>query len=304
MKTGDFIISLAKQGKIELDDAQTKAISEIATDLPDDIATQLQGSLFTMESALANPDIINKLKAESLDAVDLKMKEFAQQFNLDEGFMHNLKETKGTYNRIESIGKAVLESHKLALEKAKEGAPAGDQEELNNKIAELNAQIASHNDNTISKQEHDDTIEGYEETLKENTAMMLGLKTNSLFSGSNWAMKVSDEANMATAMGLFNAELASKNIKLIDDNGTLKLQTNEGSPYYEKNIEVTPKGFADTLLAGHKLLKVTETPPGTPPGAPITIPPGNVDAGIADAVAKANAHAESIQHLGQLETTT
>lgn len=300
MKTGEFIISLAKQSGSELTEDQTTAISEIATDLPDDIATKIQGSLFTMESALANPDIINKLKAESLDAVDQKMLEFATEFGLDDGFKHNLKETKGTYNRIDSIKKAVLENHKLALEKVKEGAPAGDQEELQKEISKLNAQIALHNDNTVSQQDHDDAIEGYEDMLKEGANKMLGLKANSLFAGQNWAMDISQEANMATAMGLFNSELANKNINLVDDNG-LKLQTKEGSPYYVENKEVSPQDFANTLLAGHKLLKVTDTTTATTPTTTTVTGAGNGE--IHPSVVGALAQLKAAEDAKTLTTT-
>lgn len=259
MKTGDLIISLATQSGAELTDDQTKAISEIAIETPDDIATKIKGSLFTVESALANPDIINKLKAESLDAVDQKMLEFATEFGLDDGFKHNLKEIKGTYKRIDSIQKAVAASHLSALEKAKEGAPAGDQEELQKEITKLNSQIATHNDSTVSKSDHDDTVQGYEDMLTDNAKAMLQLKSNSLFVGQNWAMDVAPEVNLATAQTLFAAEMVSNNIKLVDDNNTLKLQTQEGTPYFVDNKEVTPQDFANTLLAGKKLLKVTDS---------------------------------------------
>lgn len=284
MKTGEFIISLAKQGGVELDEAQTKALSESATDLQDDIATSIQGSLFTKESALANPDIINNLKAQSLDAVDSKMEELAKSFGLDEGFIHNLKETKGTYNRIDLIGKTILTNQNTALEKAKEGAPKGDQKELQAEISKLNKQIEDHTENTISKQDHEDMIEGFEDIQDENAIAMLQLKANSLFSGQNWAMDVDPEVNLTTAKTLFNAELATQNITLVDDNGILKLQTQEKSPYYVDNKEVTPQSFVNTLLAGKKLLKVTDTKT-TGTGAQIITGGENIDPSVVGALA-------------------
>ncbi len=287
MKTGDLIISLATQSGAELTDEQTTAISEIAIETPDDIANKIKGSLFTVESALANPDIINKLKAESLDAVDQKMLEFATDFGLDDGFKHNLKEIKGTYNRIDSIKKAVLASQKVALEKAKEGAPAGDQEELQKEITKLNGQIATHNDSTVSKSDHDDTVEGYEDMLKENAKALLQLKSNSLFAGQNWAMDVDPEINITTAQTLFAAELVSKNINLVDDKNILKLQTQEGTPYFVDNKEVTPQDFANTLLAGKKLLKVTDTPPTGALATPTTVNgTDGLDASVVGALAQ------------------
>ncbi len=299
MKAGELIISLAEAGAVEMTDEAKKVIEEVTLDLPDEFAAQLKGSLFTVESALANPDIINKLKAESLDAVDQKMVEFATDFGLDDGFKHNLKEIKGTYNRIDSIKKAVLANQKLALEKAKEGAPAGDQEELQKEITKLNTQIASHTDSTVSKTDHQDVIDGYEDMLTENAKAMLQLKSNSLFVGQNYAMEVDPEINITTAQTLFAAELASKNINLVDDNNTLKLQTQEGTPYFVDNKEVTPQDFANTLLAGKKLLKVTDSSsPASTPTTPTTIVGGDgLDASVIAALAKAKASNDAIQEL-------
>ena len=301
MKTGEFIISLAKQGGVELDEAQTKALSESATDLQDDIATQIQGSLFTKESALANPDIINNLKAQSLDAVDQKMEEFAKGFGLDEGFIHNLKETKGTYNRIDLVGKTILANQKVALEKALEDAPKGDQKELKAEISKLNEQIADRTDNTISKETHQDMIDGYEDIQDENAKAMLQLKANSLFSGQNWAMDVDPEVNLTTAKTLFNAELVAQKIILVDDNGILKLQTQENSPYYVDNKEVTPQSFVNTLLAGKKLLKVTDTKSTTTTTQTIS-GTGDIDSSVVGALAQLEKAAAETHAMREKQT--
>lgn len=302
-KTGDLIISLAKQGGVELDEAQTKAIQEIATDLPEGIASKIQSSLFTIESAKANTDIINSLYSDSLDPIDQRLVTLAKDFGLDEGFMHNLKETKSTYKRMDAISKAILDNKKVALEKAAENAPAGDQEELQKEIVKLNTQIASHGDNTITKTDHEDMIEGYEDMLKGNAAAMLALKSNSLFAGQNWAMDVSPEANMATAQGLFSSELVTKGIQLVDDNGTLKLQTKEGKPYFVENKEVTPQDLANTTLAGHKLLKVTDTTNNNKPVNTTTTVTGNgVDASVAGALAQAQGSMDEIGKLQEQHT--
>ncbi|KKN74669.1 hypothetical protein LCGC14_0388710 [marine sediment metagenome] len=296
MNNGELIISLAKQGGVELDEAQTKVIKEMTIDLPGDVATNIQGSLFTVESALANPDIINKLKAESLDAVDQKMQEFAKTLGLDDGFIHNLKETKGTYNRIDSVGKAILQNQTVALEKAKEGAPKGDQKELQAEIEKLNKQIAVSGENIVTKTDHEDMVEGFEDMLKENAKAMLNLKANTLFANQNWAMDVDPEVNLTTAQTLFNGELAAKGIKLVDDNGILKLQTGEGTPYFVDNKEVKPQDFANTLLAGKKLLKVTDPAP-TP--TPIPVPGGGdgTDPAVQAAMLKAAESVKNIQNL-------
>lgn len=300
MKTGDFIISLAEQGGVELDEAQTKAISEIATDLPEGIETKIQGSLFTVESALANSEITGKIKSENFDAVDQKLIEVAKVLGLDEGFLHQLKETKGTFNRMESVGKAVLQVQKSALEKAAEGAPKGDQKELQDEIKKLNAKIASHTDDNVSKTDHQDVIDGYEDMLTDNAKALLQLQANSLFAGQNWAMDVDAEVNVMTAKMLFNTELAAKGINLVNDNGILKLQSEEGKPYFVDNKEVTPQAFANDLMAGKKLLKVTDPKIKVP--TPTIITEGGTDPSVAAAMAKAQESMDAIATAKEQQT--
>lgn len=295
-KTGDFMISLASQAGVELSDEQKTAISEIATELPEGIATQIQDGLLTVDSAVANTKVRDRIKAEVFDAVDGKLKNLAMEHGFDAGFIQTIGENKETFKNIGTISTQILANQKKALEKAKEGAPEGDQKELQDEIIKLNAKIASNNDNTISKTDHDDTVEGYEGLLKENAKALLQLKANSLFANQNWAMDISPEANLATANGLFNTELTAKGIVLVEDNGILKLQTNEGTPYFgADNKEVTPRDFVKNLLSGHKLLKVTDTKTTQAQAQIIT---GNgTDASVASASAKAQESIDNIQKL-------
>ena len=268
---GDFIISLAEQASVELTDAQSTAISEIAKELPDDIATQIQGGLLTVDSAIANTQVRDKIRSEVFDGVDGKLKNMAMELGLDSDFIKKIGENKETFKNISFLSSTVAKIHKEALVKAKDGAPAGDQKELQDEITKLNAQISSHNDSTVSKADHDDTVEGYEDMLKENAKAILQMKANGLFSNSNWAMDVPSEINVATAMGLFNSELASKGLSLVEDNGTLKLQTQEGKDHFVDNKPVTPKDLASSILATNKLLKVTDTKSDGTGAAPATI---------------------------------
>jgi len=297
MKTGDLISSLASQSGVELTDEQTKVIQEITTELPDEIATKIQGSLFTKESALANPDIINKLKAESLDAVDQKMSDFAKEFGLDEGFLHNLQQTKGTYNRIDSIKKAIVAAQKQAIEKAKTGDGADDKE-LQKEITRLNNELATLKDTHVTKDEYQEMIDGYEEVITDNANKVLQLQAKGLFSGANWAMDVPSDINVTTAMNLMDQEIAKRDLRLVNDNGQLKLQTKEGTDYFVDNKPVNPQDFANEILAGHKLLKVTDKSP--PPANGVTVPTNGLDASVMEAVAKAQAlNAEIVSTGGQ-----
>lgn len=258
--TGDFIISLAEQSGATLDEAQTKSIQAIETELPEGIAEQIQGSLYTVESALANSEITNKIKSESLDAVDQKLQSMAMQLGQDSDFVQKLKDTKGTYKGMDLFASAVLATHKAALEKAKEGAPKGEQKELQDEITKLNGQLSELGETHVLKTDHDAIIATHNTQLSENAQALLQMKQVNLFAGKNWAMKdLSPEVNTLTANTLFNTELTAKGLKLVDVEGILKLQTKEDKPYFVENKEVTPLNLVDSMLAGHKLLTVSDS---------------------------------------------
>lgn len=294
--TGELILSLAEQSGAALDEAQIKSIQAIETELPEGIAEKIQGSLYTVESALANSEITNKIKADSLDAVDQKLQNMAMQLGQDSDFVQKLKDTKGTYNGMDLLGSAVLANHKAALEKAKEGAPKGDQKELQEEITKLNAQIVSHNENSITQIDHDDTVNGYEDLLKESAAKMLGMRSNLLFAGRNWSNKqISAEINMSTSNMLLNTELDALGVSMVEKEGTLKLETKEGKPHFVDNKEVTPLDFANSLLARHKLLTVSDPNKPTTPTVATSVASVVDSPGLAAAIEKAKASNQTIQ---------
>lgn len=295
--TGDLIISLAEQSGATLDEAQIKSIQAIETELPEGIAEKIQGSLYTVESALANPEITNKIKADSLDAVDQKLQSMAMQLGQDSDFVQKLKDTKGTYKGMDLLGVAVLASHQAALEKAKEGAPKGDQKELQAEITKLNGQLSEFGETHVSKTDHEAMVEKHNSQLSDNAQALLQMKQVDLFAGKNWAMKdLSPQVNTLTANTLLNTELVAKGLKIVDVEGILKLQTKEDKPHFVDNKEVTPHNFVDSLLAGHKLLMVSD--PKNPAPTPTPVPNNGIDASVAAAMAKAAESHQAIIDLG------
>lgn len=282
-KLGELVLALAKQTGVDVKDkglvAAIKAVEKV--ELPEEIVTTIQDSLFTMESALANPDIIGKLKAESLNAVDEKLFAMVEAFKLGDGFLHNLKETKGTYNRIESVQKAILDKNKVDLEAAKADPKADPKdkeklEELNRKIVGLNADVLKAKEGTVSKEEHDTAIAKYE---KQALNSLIG----GLFSDTKFAMdQIPRETNILTATSLFSSKVAEKGLTLVNDNGTMKFKTKEDSPYYIDNKEVMPKMFADQLLTDNSLIKVNDPSP-TPAPTPTPTPDASSDTSAAAA---------------------
>ena len=286
------------------------AIKEVATaEVADELASKIQSSLMTMDAALSNPDILNKLKAEALNPVDDKLNTLAKDtFGMDDSFIETLKNTKGTYNRMDLFANSILKAHQTAikvLEEAKgDTVDPGAKAELQLKIDELNKELLGVKENTVTSNDHQDMIDGYEDEI-------LDLHKKNLFSNYDYALGVSKDVNILTASSLFNSELAKLGVELVNDNGNLvlkaKLENGDYTKYFKDNKEITPKDLADEILAQHKLLKVNgDTTPVVNPvttgltpvvaGVPVT-PNGN--GADTEAIRIATEHIESIKTLGE-----
>ena len=104
----------------------------------------------------------------------------------------------------------------------------------------------SHKESTVSKEEHQKKIDEYEGQIRNN--LMGGL-----FSNANFAMdKIPRDTNIKTASLLFNDKVAQLGLDLINENGALKLKTNEGTDYFVDNKAVTPQMLADQLLTDNR----------------------------------------------------
>lgn len=303
MLLGEFLNSLAKMSSIDEKDenlVKLLGIKEVATaEISDELGSKIQSSLMTLDAALNNPEIVNKLKAESLNAVDDKLGALAKDvFKTDDAFIEALKGTKGTYNRMDLFAKHISEAHATAirvLEEAKGGTDdKGAKAELQKKIDELNLELSGAKENTVPSTDHQDTIDGYEDII-------LKLHKKGLFSNYNYIKTIERDVAEIAGISYFDNELLKRGVKLVNNEGVLSLETGEGTKYFVDNKEVTPKDLADGLLAEHKLLEVNGTPT-TPVVTPLVAPiPGAPPANGADmsAVAIAIEHVETLKTLGE-----
>ncbi|PCJ57926.1 MAG: hypothetical protein COA65_08685 [Rhodospirillaceae bacterium] len=307
MILGDLLNSLAKTAGIDEKDenlVKLMAIKEVATaEIADDLGSKIQSSLMTMDAALNNPEIVNKLKAESLNPVDDKLNTLAKDtFGMDDTFIETLKNTKGTYNRMDLFASSVLKAHQTAikvLEETKAGTTNPEvKSELQGEIDRLNGELSGIKDSTVSSAEHKEMIDGYESLMQE-------LQLKNMFSNYNYAMDVSKDVNIGVASSIFQNELHKRGVELVNENGNLvlktKLDNGEYTKYFVDNKEITPKDMADRLFAEHKLLKVNGTP--EPTTTPVNIPVATPTGSGADpeAVAIATGHVGSIQTLGEAQ---
>ncbi len=294
MNAGDFITSLAKLAGIAEDNenfVKVMANKELATaDFPDELASGLLGKLLTQEAAKNNSDIAKHFKAEALNAVDGKLLDYITKYELGDDFSNTLKNTQGSYNKMDMFTEALNKKFTDQLETAKNNT---DDPKLKEKLEEhirtingLNGDLEKFKETHVERSELTELTEGYEELIMQE-------KLNNLLGNYEYALPTSKEVNIRTALSLLENSFTDKGVKVINEEGNLKLRTSDDMEYFNKESKkVSLADFVDTMMADHKLLKVSDAKPppagtnGTP--TPVVIPE-NAPEGLASAVNEAEA---------------
>lgn len=255
MKIGALINELAAKAKVDLTDPKYATVLGIDTDLPDDVATQINNSLLTEELGKNNANLKSHFKHSFYAGLDAKIKELADAAGLDPS---DLVELDAEKNSNEKIGK-LLKAREKAVEKLQAGK-SGDKAGLIEKINELNAQIVSTKDTAKAE------IAAIR-AQAENEVMDYAI--NSELSSFKYANKdLPSDVHVLTAKTLLNKALQEKGAKIVRKDGKLKLiqSANPELDFMENNKEISFQDLAKSTLASNKLLEVTE------PAKPVKTP--------------------------------
>lgn len=163
MKAKDFFKKVNDQGKINNEDANKvfEAIPEI--EIPDVWVNLFSEGFLTRERAEADPKIAQKIKAETLNAVDEKLKLIHPL--LDAPGLEAFTKEANTYKKIESVVNLIPK----LLDKAKGENPSTDE-----KVKQLEKNVQEFADKVTSvTREKDEFIKGIQKQHEEEKA---GLK--------------------------------------------------------------------------------------------------------------------------------
>lgn len=260
-KLSDLIKTLAINSGVSADDAELTTIlgntALASLEVPDTISTRLTAPRLTMEAAKANPELKKHFTAQALDGVDAHIKQLVSEFTLPDDAKTEIDSEASTSKKVALLAKKIQ-----ATEAAKVAAPPGDKKVLEDKIAELNNQMASlrsgwETEKSTLMSQFDDERTDFE------------LKTFVLNQSLNLPDSFDQNAKYAAVKTLWDAEMKSKGVKVVRKDGTLSLQTNEGTEYFDptNNQKVTVNDFVLKTLANKGALKAS-TPPPTPPKNP------------------------------------
>ncbi len=257
MKLGDLLNNIAGKAGKQNDKGIVDLLSKadlMNVEVQDDVANELVTQLMTADGAKNNADVKKHFFAQALNGIDSEINSLATELGVE-------FKSENTYDRIRLLS--------AKMKEAQTKQSGGDKEQYETQIKDLNNKMAKliedHDKSVLDLQgKHNDEI----------TDFMI----QSMLSGKSYAMKdLPIEANVTTAKTLLSQELAKKGVKLVRENGTLKLKQSGDTnlDYYdEAHKAVSFEDFTNSVLAANKLLAVSA--PASAPGntTPKTIIPG------------------------------
>lgn len=267
MKLGDLLNNQASKVGMQNDPALIAILSnsELANrEIDDKFANALNQGLMSLDSAKNNYDLKNHFSATILNAVDAKLLENIDKFDIDEETLSKVRDDKNSYNKIQLLKDAINGN----IEKLK-----ADKPEDKSKRTELEKQITDLNNQLFNlRTQHDK--EKVDWQTKYDGEIQNFLFTNYLAS-KNYANKdYSGDENSSFARMLIEKALKEAGAVISKDGDKLTLKQ-AGSPdldYFDKdNKRISFPDFSDKVLASKKVLVVSDIREGKPSSN--TLPP-------------------------------
>lgn len=255
-KLGDYLNATFTNAGISSDNVGlTQIIKDVAAlDISDDLVEKFNSSFLTVEAAKNNPTIINHIKAQVYNGEDKNHKDIMDRYEFDDSMKAELLLEKSTPKRRELLIERIAE-----LREKKAGASQGEKSTLTKQITDLNAELVRLKTSTVPKEKLDEVENSYKQRFND-------MYLTSILSGHNYATDLAKEENYLLPKTKIQNALKEKNLRLKEDNNSLKLEQEDGTDYYENNVKIDFKSFSDRVLAQHKMLAAS-----APPTAPVKV---------------------------------
>jgi plasmid stabilization system protein ParE len=268
----EIINALAIRAGVPSDDKNLVSLLSSAELSKINVAKELQDAmesgLHSKESATAmltpiiRKELESTFRAEVYNGVDTELYMAAQDLELGDEDIAELKAEKKTSARIQKI------AAKIKALQAKKSDGKGDKAELTNEINKLKAEksdLLRLKDEELNKTKADHLTELSEIMLEASLA------------GVSYAQdQLPIEANVQSAKYFLNRALAENDARIEYDKATrsMKLVKKDGTDFYDKNnTRQDFNAFRDKVIADNKLNKVSDPSKGNTLGG--TTPPAN-----------------------------
>lgn len=257
VKLGLFIQGLLDKTGVKMDitSQEWKDLNNTSVEIDDTITNELNEKLLTVDSAVENPKVKQRVKAATLDPLDKDIYRLAEEAGLTDA-LDGLKSETNTRIKVSKLVSLIADA-----EKKKAGAPSKEKAEYEKDIAKLNGDLK-----TIR--------EGYEAEKKgleeSHTSKLIDLMLDRELGGYELApSEFGKDFVFKYAKDSALKALNENKGKLVLDNGSLKVVNAEtGAELFDStNNKVQLKGVLDKSVA--PLLKKSD--PNKPADKVITI---------------------------------
>jgi hypothetical protein len=254
---GEFINSAFQKAGIAADNEYLKRVlqnPELTKEtVPDEIVSQFNSTLLTLDQAKTNYDLKNHFYGAALAPVEKELQNLATAFEFSEEDLAELNGIKSTFSKIPAL-KTKLDN---AIAK-KAAAAGGDKGKHAEEIVRLNAEIAA------AKAEMSNATQ---RISSEYEGKIVDMALNNFMSQYSFTDAIPKEVAAMTARNIFEQTVNSKRAKykLVNNELTLVNADDESLPFMQENQPVQFRAFVDKIVADNKLLKTTPTPPPAPP---------------------------------------
>jgi hypothetical protein len=245
MNLGEHLTATFNKAGIENDNpALIELIKKVATvEIQDELVTKFNTSYLTVEAAKNNPEIKKHFYAPALNGVDSEIKNLLTELELDDETKTLVEAEKSTYKRIPLLVKKVIE-----LEAKKGSAKSGEKTELQTQINTLKQQIAD-------KEKEKELA--FKQKDSEYNEKLTGFVMQNELAGFKYASDLAKDENFLMPRTKIANELKDKKLRVSLVDNKLKLETEDGTDYYEGSTKVDFKSFTEKTLAHHKLLEIS-----------------------------------------------
>lgn len=256
---GEFINSALQKAGIAADNEYLKRVlqnPELTKEtVPDEIVSQFNSTLLTLDQAKTNYDLKNHFYGAALAPVEKELQNLATAYELSDEEIAEINAVKSTFSKIPAL-KAKLDN---AMQR-KAAAAGGDKGKHAEEIVRLNAEIAA------AKAEMSNATQ---RISSEYENKFLDMALNNFMSQYSYTDAIPKDVAAMTARNLFDQTVSAKRAKykLVNNELTLVNADDESLPFMQENQPVQFKSFVDKIVADNKLLKTAGTPP--PPAPPV-----------------------------------
>ena len=254
MKVGTLLKNLGLKVKIDLSDAKYADLLSANLEIPDDVATALENGLLDLDTAKTNPEVNKHIRGRALNAIDDKVNELLEEYQLSAEDAAEIKSQASSYNKLPLL------AAKIKAKIASENTGSTDSKKIKAEYDKLNGDMLE-----LKKVQATEI----EKIKNQSEQAILDYAIDAHLGALQYANSdLAPEINVLTAKNVLMKKLTDSKAKIVRGaDGKLQLKNSEipELDYQENNKAISFSDLTASTLASNKLLKVSDAPANNQP---------------------------------------